>query len=82
MLTKILQKNLILKTKFPVKIRDIHKIEKKNSINISIFGDQQKVKYPTYMSKTIVKINMLIFFDKRRKQKTVCSYQRFQHIHV
>ena len=82
MLTKILQKNLILKTKFPVKIRDIHKIEKKNSINNSIFGDQQKVKYPTYMSKNIVKINMLIFFDKRRKQKTVCSYQRFQHIHV
>ena len=30
--------------KFPVKVRDIHKIEKKNSIGISIFGHENKEK--------------------------------------
>ena len=37
--------------KFPVKIRDIHKIEKKNSIGISVFGYENKEKYPIYVSK-------------------------------
>ena len=37
--------------KFPVKIRDIHKIEKKNSISISVFGYENKEKYPVYISK-------------------------------
>ena len=37
--------------KFPVKIRDIHKIEKRSSIGISVFGDENKVKYPTYIKK-------------------------------
>ena len=33
------------------KIRDIHKIEKKNSISINVFGYQYKEKYPIYVSK-------------------------------
>ena len=38
--------------KFPVKIRDIHKIEKKNnSIGISIFGYENKEKHTIYVSK-------------------------------
>ena len=37
--------------KFPVKIRDIHKMEKKNSIDISVFGYENKEKHPTCMSK-------------------------------
>ena len=37
--------------KFPVKIRDIHKIEKKNSISISVFGYENKEKHPIYVSK-------------------------------
>ena len=37
--------------KFPVKIRDIHKIEKKSSIAISIFGYQNKENYQIYVSK-------------------------------
>ena len=37
--------------KFPVKIRDIHKIEKKNSIGISVFGYEHKAKHPIYVSK-------------------------------
>ena len=37
---------------FPVKIRDIHKIDKKNSIGISVFGYENKEKHPIYVSKT------------------------------
>ena len=37
--------------KFPVKIRDIHKIWKNNSISISVFGYENKEKYPIYVSK-------------------------------
>ena len=47
--TKILQESLILKAKFPVKVRDIHKIEKKNSISISVVGYEKKKKYPIYV---------------------------------
>ena len=36
---------------FPVKIRDIHKIKKKNSIGLSIFGYKNEEKYPIYVSK-------------------------------
>ena len=32
--------------KFPVKIRDVHKIENKTSVNISVFGYENKEKYP------------------------------------
>ena len=37
--------------KFPVKVRDIHKIEKKNSICISVSGYENKEKYLFYVSK-------------------------------
>ena len=37
--------------KFPVAIRDIYKIEKKNSIGISILGYGNKEKHPIYISK-------------------------------
>ena len=37
--------------KFPVKIRDIHKIKKKNSIGISVFDYENKEKHPIYISK-------------------------------
>ena len=35
---------------FPVKIRDIQKIENKNSIAISVFGYENEEKYPTCIS--------------------------------
>ena len=35
----------------PVKIRDIHKIENKNSIGINVFGYENKEKYPLYVTK-------------------------------
>ena len=41
--------------KFPVKIRDIYKIEEKHFINISLFGNENKEKFPIYVSKTTFK---------------------------
>ena len=37
--------------KFPVKARDVHKIERKDSIGISVLGYKDKEKYPMYVSK-------------------------------
>ena len=37
--------------KCPLKTRYIQKIEKKNTIGISVFGYEDKIKYPTYVSK-------------------------------
>ena len=37
--------------RFCLKIRDIHKTEKKNCINISAFGYENKEKFPVYVSK-------------------------------
>ena len=48
--------------KFPVKIRNIHKIEKNNSIGISVFGYENKEKHPFYVSQNVVKKNMLIYY--------------------
>ena len=38
--------------KFPIKIRDNQKIQKENSIGISVFGYENKEKHPIYVSKT------------------------------
>ena len=40
---------------FSVKIRDIHKIENKSSISISVFSYENKKKYPIYQSKKCYK---------------------------
>ena len=48
--------------RFPVKIRDIYKIEKTNSIASSVFGYENKEKYPIYVSKKRCKKNRLIYF--------------------
>ena len=45
---------------FSVKVRDIHKIERKNPIGINLFGYKDKKKYPVYVSKNDARINMLI----------------------
>ena len=70
--------------KFPVKIRDIHKIEKKkNFIGISVFGYENKEKYPIYVSKRCCEdkpVDLLLIGCRR--EKVLCSYQLFQYIHV
>ena len=46
-----MQTNLALKTRFPVKIRDIQKIERKHFIAITVLGYEYKKKYSIYVSK-------------------------------
>ena len=41
--------------KFPVKIRDIDKVEKKHSIGISLFHYENEEKYRMYVSKGILR---------------------------
>ena len=47
--------------KFAVKIKDIQQIEKKNSLSISVFGYENKNKYPIYVSKNVMKKNILTY---------------------
>ena len=47
---------------FLLKTRDIRKIEKENCIGNSVFDYENKVKYPFYVSKNVVKINILIYY--------------------
>ena len=63
-------KKLVLRTKFPVKIRDIHKIEKKNSIGISVFGYENKEKHPIYISKKCceeIHVDLLLIGDEGKR---------------
>ena len=48
--------------KFPVKVRDIHKNEKKNYIGVSVLVMKIKKKHRIYVSKNVVKKNMLIYY--------------------
>ena len=40
---------------FPVKVRDLHKFEKNNSIDISVFGYENEEKHPIYVLKKCCK---------------------------
>ena len=60
---------------FPGKIRDIHKIENKNSISPGVFGHENKEKYPIYVSKKCSKkiyIELLLIGEREKKH---CFYQ-------
>ena len=72
-------KRLVFKDiKFPVKNRDIHKIEKNNYSGISAFGYENRVKYPIYVSKKILWIKTCwVIIDRRKRQAALWSYQRF-----
>ena len=51
--------------KFIVKIRDIHKVEIKNSIGVSVFGCESKEKHPNQKKnkkQNVVKKKMLIYY--------------------
>ena len=64
--------------KFPVKTRDIHKMEKKNSIGISVFGYENKVKCPIYVSKKCCEDKHFdLSLIGEGEKKTLRSYQRF-----
>ena len=51
--------------KFPVKIRDIHKLEKKNVLGISIFGYENIGRHPVYVSKESCEEKHWFFIDKK-----------------
>ena len=63
---------------FPVKIRDIHKIENLNSISISVFGYENKEKYPIYVSKKCSEEKHVDLLLIGEGEKTLCSYQWLQ----
>ena len=52
--------------KSPVKIRDIHKVEGKNCISISVFDYENKQKFPIYVSKNTFKrhVNLSLIEEK------------------
>ena len=68
---------------FLVKIREIYKIEKKNTIDIRVFGYENKEKYPSYVSKQCCEEksgnnNRSTIIDKRRRKKALCAVQTCQ----
>ena len=56
--------------KFLVKIRNIHKIEKKkkNFIDVSVFGCKNKEKYPIYVSKKFEEkdVDLLLIAEEKK----------------
>ena len=60
---------MILKTRFPVKVRDIQRIEKNNPTSISVFSYEIKEKHPIYVSKKCSeeKYLNLILIEKKYK---------------
>ena len=69
--TKILSKKLDFKDiKLSVKARDIHKIEKRISIGISVFGFENKEKHPIYVSKKVCEeknVDLLLIEEKGKR---------------
>ena len=85
MLTKILPKVVILKTTFPVKVGDIHKIRKKNSIVISVFSYKNKEKYPMYISKKCCEekhVDLLLTEKKRKERLLIKDFNTFMCNHT
>ena len=72
--------------KFPVKIRDIHKIEKNNSIGISVFGYENKEKYPIYVSKKCCEEKhfdlLLIGEEGKRHYVLIKDFNTFMYDHT
>ena len=72
--------------KYWFKIRDIHKLEKKNSIGISVFGyEKEKEKYSIYVSKKCCKekhVDLLLRGEREKKHYVLINYfNRFMHEH-
>ena len=70
---------------FPVKIRDIHRIEKKNSFAISVFGYESKLKIQSIYQKNAVKKNVdlwLIGEKGKRHYVLVKDFSTFMYDHI
>ena len=70
-MTKVLRENLILRTNISNKIRDIGKIYIRNYININIFGNEDKEKFPIYISKNTFKRDVLLLFIEKEANLTM-----------
>ena len=72
--------------KSPVNIRDIHKIEKKNFISISVFGYENKEKHPIYVSKKCCEENrvdlLLIGEEGKRHYVLMQDFNKFMYDHT
>ena len=65
-----------------MKIKDIHKVEKKNSISFSVFVYKNKGTYLMCQKKCFKEKHVdLLLMGEKGKKKT-CSYQRFYYIYV
>ena len=65
---------------FPVKIKDCHKVELQNNININIFGYEDRQPYPIYISKEKFKDHMellLITEDKKSHYVLIKYFNKF-----
>ena len=73
-------------TKFPVKVKDIYKVEKKNSISISVFGYENKEKHPNYISKkccAVKYVDLLLIEGKgKRHNITIKKFYRYMYNHT
>ena len=72
---------------FPVKIRDIHKIEKKKTcICISVFGNENKEKHPIYVSKKSCDenyVDLLLTEEKgKRHYILIKDFNTLMHNHI
>ena len=63
--------------KFPFKIREIHKIEKQNSISNMFLSMKIKKNIESMYQNNVMKKNMLTYYCLENEKKTLCSYQRF-----
>ena len=79
-------KKLTLKTEFPVKIWEIHKIEKNSSISISVFGYESKEKHPIYVSKQFCEekhVDLLLIGEEgKRRYLLIKDFNTFMYDHT
>ena len=72
--------------KSPVKVREIHKIEKKNSIIISVSGYEIKEKYPIFISKKCCEeklVGLLLIGEKGRRHYVIIkNFNTFMYTHT
>ena len=72
--------------KFPVKVRHIHKIEKKNSIGISVFGYENKEKHSIYVSKKCYEekhVDLLLIGEEGRRHYVLFKdFNTFMYDHT
>ena len=67
---------------FPVTIKQINKIEKKNNIRINVFGYEKRQPYPVYISKEMYKDHMellLITKDENKHYVLIKDFNKFMY---